>query len=454
MSLQEQLRNLPSVDLLISSPQAKEIIAEYGRETALQTMRFILADFRQQIIAGESVNLDPEAILQVVLNNLVAEFSSTLRPVINATGVILHTNLGRAPLAKSAQHAMLKVAKQYNTLEFDLASGKRGSRLVHAEKLLTKITGAEAALVVNNAASALVLALSTLAQNREVIVSRGQLVEIGGGFRIPEIMQQSGAKLVEVGTTNRTRAKDFQSAITEDTIALLRIHASNFKQIGFIETPSIEELAKITHSHNQLLIDDIGSGTLLPTEQFGLAHEPMVQDSVKAGSDLVIFSGDKLLGGPQAGILVGKKEIIQQLKSHPLARALRVDKLIYAALFATLQHYLRDEVIEHIPIWQMISRSASDIQKTAQIWAEKFGAGILSSTSMIGGGSLPGTTLPTYVVAVNVTSPEKLMHSLRMAEIPIIARIEDNRILFDPRTILPDQEEIFLKVVRSLLTVS
>jgi L-seryl-tRNA(Ser) seleniumtransferase len=444
------LRALPAVDTLLSQAAAGPLIARYGRPAVVDALRATLDALRVRIRAGEPVRIEDADILQEAGVALARAFRPSLLPVINATGVIIHTNLGRAPLSTAAQAAVMAAAAQYSTLEFDLDSGKRGSRLVHAGELLRAITGAEAALVVNNNAAALVLLLSALAQGREVIISRGQLVEIGGGFRVPDVMAQSGAKLVEVGTTNRTRAADYEHALTEQTALILRAHASNFKIIGFTESAELAELAAIAHRHNRLLVDDLGSGALLDTAAFGLDHEPTVQESLAAGADLVTFSGDKLLGGPQAGILVGKKALIDQLKRHPLARAIRADKLCLAALSATLEHYRKGEALEQIPVWRMIARPLADLQRTAEGWAAAVGGAVIAGESAVGGGSLPGATLPTALLALTVPQPDAFLAQLRAADPPVIARIAGDQVLFDPRTVLPGQEAALLAALRHL----
>lgn len=455
--LQNRLRALPAVDKLLASAAGQLLIAQYGYEPTLNALRTALETTRSRIRAGdapESVPVDADALLTQAQAALETDFLPSLRPVINATGVIIHTNLGRAPLAASARQAMIDIATGYSTLEFDLATGKRGSRLVHAGDLLAQITGAEAALVVNNNAAATVLLLAALARGKEVIVSRGQLVEIGGGFRVPDIMRQSGAKLVEVGTTNRTRAADYERAITDRTALLLRVHSSNFKQIGFTEQPELAELAEIAHRHNLLLVDDLGSGALLDTAPFGLDHEPMVQESLAAGVDLVAFSGDKLLGGPQAGILVGRQAIIDQLKRHPLARAIRADKLCLAALTATLDHYRRGDALSAIPIWQMMTRTPANLKDSAAAWMLILNENyvtlrieLIDGESMVGGGSLPGTTLPTTLLSLTVPRPDALMAALRQTPVPVIARILEQRVVFDPRTVLPEQTGILLQTI-------
>ncbi|MBC6937354.1 MAG: L-seryl-tRNA(Sec) selenium transferase [Chloroflexi bacterium] len=447
-----RLRALPSVDALMN--RAADLTAAYGYPAALAAVRAVLEGLRERIRAGEALAPDAADILAQAAGHLKHRFQPTLRPVINATGIIIHTNLGRAPLSTAAQQAVQTAAALYNTLEFDLETGGRGSRLVHADLLLQDVTGAEAALVVNNNAAALVLALLALASGREVVISRGQLVEIGGGFRVPDVMAQSGALLREVGTTNRTRAADYERAITPETAALLRAHASNFKQLGFVESVPLPELAGIAHRHGLILIDDLGSGALLDTAAYGLEHEPTVQESIQAGADLVCFSGDKLLGGPQAGILVGRHDLIDRLKRHPLARAIRADKLCLAGLSATLEHYRKGEAAQAIPIWQMIARPLDDIRQTAEKWAVQAGGAVIAGESAVGGGSLPGETLPTALLALDVPQPDAFMERLRAAEPPVIARIAGGRVLFDPRTVLPGQDQDLMRIVGDLMQSS
>ncbi|MFN8448199.1 MAG: L-seryl-tRNA(Sec) selenium transferase [Anaerolineae bacterium] len=441
------LRALPSVDTLITSAGGAALIARYGREPTVSALRSALDSARARLSDGEALPADADSLLDAAAAALHQAFRPSLRPVINATGIILHTNLGRAPLSESAQRAMLDVAANYSTLEFDLESGKRGSRLTHPDAALRAVTGTEAALVVNNNAAALLLILSALAHGREVIISRGQLVEIGGGFRIPDVLRQSGARLVEVGTTNRTRADDYERAITPETALILRAHASNFKQIGFVESAPLDALAQIAHRHDLLLVDDLGSGTLIDTTRYGLDYEPLVQDSLAAGVDLVSFSGDKLLGGPQAGVILGKKPLVDALKRHPLARAIRADKLCLAALVATLDHYRRGDAAEHIPIWRMIARPLAEIQALAESWAQSLGGSVIPGESAVGGGSLPGATLPTALLALDVPDADAFTAALRADDPPVIARIRDRRVLLDPRTVLPGQEDPLIAVM-------
>ncbi|MGD8821987.1 MAG: L-seryl-tRNA(Sec) selenium transferase [Anaerolineales bacterium] len=445
------LRSLPSVDRLLGSDQLAATLAEYGRPLTLQAARQALDQARDQIRQGGDTPNEVELIKRLQ-STLQAWLAPTLHPVINATGVIIHTNLGRAPLSQEAQAAMLEVARGYSTLEYDLASGKRGRRELHAEGLLRQLTGAPSALVVNNNASAVLLALTALAFGRQVLISRTQLVEIGGGFRIPDVLAQSGAELVEVGTTNRTHRRDFQNAINDHTALILRAHHSNFKIVGFTTEPSLDELVELGRQHKIAVIDDLGSGALLDTAEFGLGHEPTVQESLQSGASVVAFSGDKLLGGPQAGILLGEENVVQQLRQHPLARAVRPDKLCLAALSATLTHYLKDEALAKIPIWRMIAQPADELKSRAQAWADRLGKGeIIEGRSTVGGGSLPEESLPTWLLAFGSQDPDELAAQLRHAPMAVIARIQDDRVVLDPRTVLDEQEDELLNILSNAL---
>ena len=443
------LRDLPSVDQLLQN--ANHLIEEYGRPLTLDALRRTLDETRARFRAKPEGGLPSrDAIITQAESHLAAWTTPTLTPVINATGVILHTNLGRAPLSTATLTAMREAAESYSTLEYDLEKGQRGSRLIHAESILERLTGAEGAVVVNNNASAVLLVLSALASRRRVVISRTQLVEIGGGFRIPDVMKQSGAKLVEVGTTNKVRLSDYEEALEEPTALIMRAHRSNFKIIGFTEEPDLNEIVEIAHQANVAVVDDLGSGALLDTAKYGLAHEPTVQESLAAGADLVCFSGDKLLGGPQAGIIVGKKALMDKIKKHPLARAVRADKTCLAGITATLLHYLKDEAEREIPIWRMISVTLEQIKVRAEAWREKLGDGeVLRSESTVGGGSLPEECIATYVLALDVKSPDKFLKRLRQAKPPIVARTENNRVLLDPRTVLDD--ELLLKGLKTAL---
>lgn len=446
------LRNLPSIDQLLQDPVVNRWLTLYGRPLTLEALRQATDEARQAYRASQLIPARDE-LLQNAHSLLQKWASPSLQPVINATGVVLHTNLGRSPLSASALKALQDVSLGYSNLEYDLSAGKRGSRLVHAESLLTHLVHAEAALVVNNNAAAVLLVLSALAKRRSVIIARSQLVEIGGGFRIPDVMQQSGARLYEVGTTNRVHPSDYQTAISEARPALiLHAHRSNFRLSGFTSEPSLAELAEIAHSAGIPLVNDLGSGALLDTTRFGLGHEPMVSESLDAGADLVCFSGDKLLGGPQAGIIIGKADLVSRLKRHPLARAVRADKLCLAALSATLLHYLKDEAVIEIPIWRMIAAPAEALHQRAEHWLEVLGRGeVIPSQSTVGGGSLPDETLPTSVLALSVRSPNHFLELLRSSQPPVIARLEEDKVIFDPRTVLPEQDIDLLSAIRSAL---
>lgn len=442
---QVSLRHLPSVDSLLQESETQLLLKDFGRSLTVNALRAALDNARQQLLAGPSQQT-PAAIelINSARTELVELLAPTLNPVINATGVIIHTNLGRAPMSRAALEAVQAVAPGYSTLEYDPAGGNRGSRTVHAEGLLKQISGAEAALVVNNNAAAVLLMLTALCHGQEVLISRGQLVEIGGGFRVPDVMAQSGGQLVEVGTTNRTHLHDYENAINENSAAIMVAHPSNYRVIGFTSEPSLAELAELAHTHNIPLLYDQGSGALLDVTLYGLEPEPTVLEGLAAGADIIAFSGDKLLGGPQAGLLCGSEDLISQLKKHPLARAIRADKLCLAALSATLSHYLKGDAQQEIPVWQMIARSLDSIADEAEQWTAKLQAqGIKSELadgrSRIGGGSLPGTSLPTKLVAITNDDPESLAYRLRMADTPVIGRIQDNRVLLDPRTVLSGQ---------------
>jgi len=361
-----RLRDLPSVDRTLQTKTAAEMVSRYGRPLTLQALRETLDAVRKGIKSGKRASVPSnDQLLAGAEERLSVWTATTILPVINATGVILHTNLGRAPLSEASIRAMAAVSRGYSSLEYDLEHGRRGSRLVHAEHFLQKLTGAQAALVVNNNASAVMLVLAALANRKRVIVARTQLVEIGGGFRVPDVMKQSGAKLVEVGTTNRVHLRDYEQALGQPTGLVMHAHRSNFKIIGFTEEPTLAEVAELARRSGVPMVDDLGSGALINTSKYGLAHEPTPQESLKAGVDLVCFSGDKLLGGPQAGIIVGKSELIDRIRKHPLARALRADKTCLAGLSATLLHYLRDEAEREVPVWRMISLTQRQLKGRA-----------------------------------------------------------------------------------------
>jgi L-seryl-tRNA(Ser) seleniumtransferase len=442
------LRDLPGVDKVLSDPRISRLASEYPHDLLVQVIRGQLDNERDAITAGKAAH-SLDGIIDAVAGQVAGIFQPSLRRVINASGVILHTNLGRAPISREALAAMDEASRGYSNLEYDLGKGDRGSRHVHVESLLCRLTGAEAGMVVNNNAAAVLLGLSALAKHQEVLVSRGQAVEIGGGFRIPDVMRQSGAKLVEVGTTNRTYARDFDEAVTPKTAALMRIHSSNFKLVGFTSEATLEELAAVAKKHNILLLDDLGSGCFLDTAAFGLSPEPMVQQSVKAGA-VTFFSGDKLVGGPQAGIIVGEKQYIDKLKKHPLARAVRADKTRLAGLAVTLMHYLKGEALQKIPIWRMISTPLVEIGQRTATWAKAAGGSkVIDGETMVGGGSLPGGTLPTRLVAIS--GGAKLARKLRSLAIPVIGRIEKDELLLDPRTVSPEEDEAIIKALQESL---
>ena len=459
------LRDLPSVEQLLQ--RGDHLINEFGRPLTLDALRLTLDEARARFkLALPEEHWDdvsrveggkPETglpsidmILSQAESHLRAWTVSTLFPVINATGVILHTNLGRAPLSKATIAAMQEAGENYITLEYDLQKGQRGSRLTHAESILQKLTGAESAIVVNNNASAVLLVLSALANKKRVIISRTQLVEIGGGFRVPDVMKQSGAKLVEVGATNKVRLSDYKEALEEPTALVMRAHRSNFKIVGFTEEPELRDIVALAHQANIAVVDDLGSGALLDTAKYGFAHEPMVQESLAAGVDLVCFSGDKLLGGPQAGIIVGKRQLIDKIKKHPLARAVRADKTCLAGVTATLLHYLKDEAEREIPIWKMMSLTLDQLESRAATWRDVLGQGdVVRSESTVGGGSLPEECVSTFALALHVKSPDKFLKKLREANPPVIARTENDKVLLDPRTVLED--EVLLQTLKQVL---
>ncbi len=450
--MQEELRKLPSVDRLLQEDTIQTLAEEYGHDLTVEAIRQALDIARQAILAGQDCPSMDE-LVEMTRVNLEARSRPTLCPVINATGVIIHTNLGRAPLSAEARAAMELAARGYTNLEYDLEAGRRGSRYVHAEELLCRLTGAEAALIVNNNAAAVLLILTTLAQGKEAIVSRGHLVEIGGGFRMPAVMRQSGARLVEVGTTNRTYIWDYEEAITEETALLMSVHRSNFRLTGFVHEPTLGQLVELGEKKGLPVVDDLGSGALLDTSVYRLAHELTFQESVGQGVALVSASGDKLLGGPQAGIIVGRGDLITRLKRHPLTRALRVDKTTIAGLQATLLHYLKGEAEEKVPVWQMIAAPVEAVERRAIAWAEKLAAAgitaeVVDGRSTVGGGSLPGETLPTRLVAIQVDSPDELARRLRAGDPPIIGRIEDDLFLLDPCTVLADEEEALIEAIK------
>jgi len=460
------LRRVPSVDELLLRPGLVSLCREVDRGFVVETTREVLEELRSAITSGEAQSeevLHPAAIEQRIVRAVQQEFIPSLQPVINASGVILHTNLGRAPLPAHVVEEFRRTATQYSNLEYDLAAGARGKRDVHTARLIERLTGAESAMVVNNCAAAVLLALAALARGGEVIVSRGELIEIGDGFRIPEIMEQSGAVLREVGTTNRTRLADYENAINEKTRLLLRVHPSNFIVTGFTEKPEVADLIALGARAGLPVVEDLGSGCLVDLSASGIT-EPTVRESVAAGFSLVLFSGDKLLGGPQAGIVAGKKEIVAKVRRHPLFRALRVDKLTIAALEVTLRAYLRGawndvpaQGMIRLPLEEIAARTKK-LHDALQPQAAALDAEIeiADGISLVGGGSTPAQSLPTQVLRIASArhSPAQLEARLRQAPagIPVIVRIEDDRVLLDLRTVFPEQEPVLLRSLLSALS--
>ena len=439
-------RVIPAIEILRQRETVREMEVRHGGDAVVRALRDGAGQLRAQIGAGDGPP-DSEAAARVIEALAEAALAShargSLRPVINATGVVIHTNLGRAPIAEAAIERVAAIAAGYSNLEYDVAEGARGSRTVHAESLLTSLTGAEAAIVVNNNAAATVLILTALASGREVIISRGELVEIGGGFRVPDVMRQSGAVLREVGTTNRTRVNDYVAAVSPATAMFLRVHPSNFRIEGFTERPSLEELIAAARALKVPVVEDIGSGCLVDD----LAGEPSVQSSIAAGVDLICFSGDKLLGGPQAGIIAGRREQVDRLRTHPLMRALRVDKITLAILEATLAEYSAGRAATTVPVQRMLHLSPEDIESRTQVLGATLATcgwtvAMISGSSAVGGGSAPGVQLPTVLLSIerDGQSAATTEQWLRALDPPVVARIEHGRVLLDLRTVSPDQD--------------
>ncbi len=458
------MRELPAVDRLLREPVLQELAEIMPRRIIVAAAQKTVESYRlslQQAAAEGglpgSIDLSPSRLASEAAQEAQKRARPSLGPVINASGTVLHTNLGRAPLAAEAAEAIRSVSEGYSNLEYDLESGQRGSRQAHLEELLCELSGAEAAVVVNNNAAAVFLVLNTIAAGKEVVVSRGELVEIGGSFRIPEVMSASGARLVEVGTTNKTYLRDYEAALNEQTAALLKVHTSNYHIIGFTAAVEAGELASLGHSANIPVIADLGSGVFLDLSRYNLPPEPRVQDAVAAGMDLVTFSGDKLLGGPQAGIIVGRRELVGRIRRNQLARALRVDKFTVASLEATLRLYLdEDTAVQRIPVWRMLTAGGEELQRRASALADRLkqvcgsaGIDVIPGSSRVGGGALPTAELPTFLVALDppLISPPALAQRLRQGRPPVIVRLHQERLLIDPRTILPEQEEQLIEAL-------
>ena len=456
----ELLRNLPKIDELLQQGEIKEQLSSNIRVLVLDSLRESIEFYRRGILNNEIESFTKQQVITSSIKLLNKKNSPKLREVINATGIVVHTNLGRSLLSKSAIENVINVSKNYNNLEYDIDKGKRGSRYSNIEDILIKITGAEAAMVVNNNAAAVMLVLDTLCREKEAIVSRGQLVEIGGSFRVPEVMKFSGAKLVEVGTTNRTHLYDYADNITENTGVLLKIHTSNFKIIGFTQEVSIEELVKLGNEKDIPVVEDIGSGVLIDYSKYGLQYEPTVQESIRKGLDVVTFSGDKMLGGPQAGIIVGKKKYIDKMKKNQLTRALRIDKMNLAALEGTIHHYLEEaEAIKNIPTLRMLLCPITELKKRAQKLkrklqnkTDKFTFTIALDYSMVGGGSMPTEKMETYVIKIksDLFTAMQIEEGLRMNKVAIIVRINNNEVLMDLRTLFEEDYEIITDAFREM----
>ena len=462
MDRKELFRKLPKVDILLKEKKVECFCTEYGKGFVTECIRAELEHARA-LIASENQESAEEYLndfVKYMEKRIKMEAEYPLRKVINATGIILHTNLGRAPLGKVHQDAIMQAMCHYSNLEYDLENGKRGKRWTHYAELISKIAGTEGAIAVNNNAASLTLIFGALSKGKEVIVSRGEAIEIGGKFRIPEVIEQSGAVLHEIGTTNKTRISDYEEAINENTGALLKVHTSNYKVVGFTEEATLEQLVELGEKYDLPVIMDLGSGVLVDLEKYGLAHEPTVQEQVKKGADLVCFSGDKLLGGPQSGIIVGKKKYIQKLEHYPLMRAIRLDKCAIAALSATFREYMDEErAVKNIPVLHMIARPLSELKNQAEVLAEqllecvhKAKIQVEESISMVGGGSLPGETLTSYAVTIQPEkmSLEELREKLRHASVPVIAHIKDDKVWLDMRTVSSEEAGCLSKEIKEV----
>jgi L-seryl-tRNA(Ser) seleniumtransferase len=463
----ETLRSLPAIHELLETPEGRELASRTSHEYARERLREALDALRAEILAGRRPEGEdghgdgdengPSALAREAIARATNGGSApSLRRIVNATGVVLHTNLGRAPLSSRALAAVTSVAGGYSNLEYDLEAGARGRRDVHGEELLARVLGCEAAAVANNNAAAVMLVLNTLAAGGEVVVSRGELVEIGGGFRIPEVLERAGCTLREVGTTNRTRAEDYERAVNDHTRLLLRVHPSNYRVVGFTARPSIAELADIARRHRIPLVDDLGSGLLVDAEEINLEDEPDPRQSLGEGADLVTFSGDKLLGGPQAGIVAGRRDLVERVRKNPLMRALRVDKMVYAALEATLRAYDEGRAVAEIPALRMLAASDAEIGARAASLADRIaGVGALEVTiesgrSVPGAGSAPGVDLPTHLVTVRHArvAPGELAARLRRNDPPVVARVERDRLVLDLRSVAPEDEAVVEAAIR------
>lgn len=449
------LRNIPAVDRILKNERIETLLSNYSYSLVRECTRKVLNRLRDKILQGYVSEIDEDKIVEEIEKSLNQRYS--LRPVINATGVVIHTNLGRAILPDEAIKHVIEIATSYSNLEYDLEKGQRGKRYAHIVDAIKKITDVSGAVVVNNNAGAVFLCLNTLARGKEVVVSRGELVEIGGSFRVPDVMAQSGAILKEVGTTNKTRLSDYENAINENTAFLLKVHRSNFKIVGFTEEVSIRELSNLGKQKGIPVMVDLGSGCFIDLKKYGFFTEPSVQEVVREGADIVTFSGDKLLGGAQAGFIIGRNDLIEQISKNPLMRALRVDKMTLAALEATLMLYLDEkEAIEKIPTLRMILESPEKIKKRAlkilrMLKKEGIDATVKEDISMPGGGSLPENGIKTYVIAIKTTQTEEFIKKLRKTEPPVIARVKEDFVIFDMRTLQEKEIPLLVKAIKQVL---
>jgi L-seryl-tRNA(Ser) seleniumtransferase len=454
----ERLRNLPSVEKVLNEINIIPLLDQMPRRLVVRTVRDYLEKLRRQILSGEDVEFKPENLAKIIER----QKRPSIKRAINGLGVVLHTGLGRAPLSKAAQNALVEVSENFSSLAIDLETGRRGERYAHVDSLLCELTGAESSMVVNNNAAATMLILNTMAENREVIISRGQLVEIGGAFRMPDVMKRSNAIMVEVGSTNRTHLKDYEAAINEKTAMLIRVHMSNYRIVGFTKEVSLDDMVALGRKHNIPVVDDLGSGALIDLSKFGLPKEPLVQESIAAGADVICFSGDKLIGGPQAGIIVGKKQYIDAMKKNPLTRALRSGKLTYAVLEATLRLFLDEEkLLKEHALMQILLKPLNQMEKEAKALYKKLQALIgenaemvvRDSLSEIGGGSLATESMPTKVLSIKPKkiSVEELAKRIRFYDPPVFGRIEKDEFLLDFRTIRADEIEIITQALKHSL---
>ncbi|QSX06964.1 L-seryl-tRNA(Sec) selenium transferase [Sedimentibacter sp. zth1] len=462
MNKNAYFRNIPKVDILIEDERIKNIIKKNDRDLVIEIIRERTDELRKFITNSDSEQAIEERIANLIVDivksvNKITELN--MKKVINGTGTILHTNLGRAIISEKIADRIKEIVTGYSNLEYDIEKGERGERYSHFEDIVCRITGAEACMAVNNNAAAVMLILSTMAKGNEVIVSRGELVEIGGSFRVPDVMIQSGSKLVEIGTTNKTHLSDYENAITEETKAFLKVHTSNYRIVGFTESVGIKELSELSKKHSLPVIEDIGSGVLIDLSKYGLAYEPTVQESIRNGADVVCFSGDKLLGGPQAGIIVGRKDLINKMKKNPLTRAMRIDKFTATALEAVFHEYLDEEsAIKNIPVLSMITRDIKEIEKQAESLMtklsgckEKATIEIEDCLSQIGGGSLPLERIKSKCISIkpNSITTQIFENRLRNSQIPVIIRIANDKAIIDMRTIATNEIEILSQTIKN-----